>query len=192
MSANCYADTPVKKKKKDVRDTAILTQRRHNPDEREAQLKKYKDDYAFISSYIYPDLRAVHFRFNLHRRDMIRDTVHTTVPDDYYRRGVDFLRQRRYRDALVILSDYNDFNTAVCLMSMGYDSRALEILSLTQDTPNRNYLLSILYIRLRREEEAVRYFLRACETDESKIWRGRLDPEISRLMTAYSLFPNVQ
>ncbi|MDD4418558.1 MAG: hypothetical protein PHH81_07010 [Bacteroides graminisolvens] len=164
-----------------------------NPDEREAQIKKkYAEDYAFISKHIYPDLRAVHFRFNLHRRDMIQDTIHTTVIDDYYQRGVEFLKQRKYKDALVILSDYNDYNTGVCLMSLGYDQRAYEILSKADDTPNRNYLLSILATRLKREEEAVRYFMKACEIDESKIWRGKLDPEINRIMTSYNLFPNEQ
>ena len=164
-----------------------------NPDEREAQIKKkYAADYAFIKEHIYPDLRAVHFKFNLHRRDMIKDTIHTTVIDDYYHRGVDFLKQRKYKDALVVLSDYNDYNTGVCLMSLGYDSRAYEILSNAEESSNRNYLLSILATRLKKEEEAVRYFMRACEVDESKIWRGKLDPEINRIMTAYNLFPNEQ
>lgn len=161
-----------------------------DPDKREAQLKKNKEDYEFIKNYIYPDLRAVHFKFNLHRRDMIKDTIHTTVIDDYYKRGVEFLQNRKYKDALVILSDYNDYNTGVCLMSLGYDSRAYEILSLAPESSNRNYLLSILSSRLKKEEEAVRYFIKACENDESKIWRGKLDPEINRLMVAYNLYPN--
>ncbi|GAA6452650.1 hypothetical protein K180097E11_39490 [Phocaeicola dorei] len=56
------------------------------------------------------------------------------------------------------------------------------------DTPDRNYLLSILYSRLGREEEAVRSFVRACEEDASKIWRGRLDPEINKLIVTYNLY----
>lgn len=165
----------------------------HSPyraDEREERIKRYKADYAYLLRYVYPDLRAVHFKFNLHRRDMEKDTIHTSVPDDYYQRGMEYLRQRRYKDALVILSDYNDFNTGVCLMSLGYDRRAYEILSLAEDTPNRNYLLAILAMRLQKEAEAVRYLLRAAEADESKIWRGKLDPEINRLINAYNLFPN--
>ncbi|WP_085537245.1 OmpA family protein [Massilibacteroides vaginae] len=182
-----YEDLPHKK------EILSIIESESNPDERESQIKKkYAEDYAYISQHIYPDLRAVHFKFNLHRRDMIKDTIHTTVIDDYYHRGVDYLQQRKYKDALVILSDYNDFNTGVCLMSLGYDGRAYEILSGTDDNANRNYLLSILATRLRREEDAVRYFLKACEEDESKIWRGKLDPEINRIMTAYNLFPNEQ
>lgn len=160
-----------------------------NLDVRELSIRnRYREDYDYIREYLYPELRVVSFRFSLHRRDMVKDTIHTTVIDDYYVRGMDLLERRKYKEALVILSDYNDYNTAICLMSLGYDNRALEILMEAADESNRNYLLAILATRLRREEEAVRYLMRSVEQDETKIYRGRLDPEINRLITAYGLF----
>ena len=66
------------------------------------------------------------------------------------------IEDRQYRQALAILdvSYPDDYNTAVCLMSLGYDKRALEIMTEQTDTSDRNYLLAILYSRLKREEDA--------------------------------------
>lgn len=178
------------KNKKEILDL-ITTEK--NADNRELVIKtRYKDDYEYIREYLYPELRVVNFKFNLHRRDMVKDTVHTTVLDDYYQRGFDFLENRKYKEALVVLSDYNDYNTAICLMSLGYDNRAYEILQEEKDTSNRNYLLAILAVRLKKEEEAVQYLMRAADQDETKIWRGKLDPEINKLITTYNLFSNEQ
>jgi hypothetical protein len=56
------------------------------------------------------------------------------------------------------------------------------------DTSNRNYILAILYYRLKDETEAVKHFVKACEQDETKIWRGKLDPEINTLIKTYNLY----
>lgn len=49
------------------------------------------------------------------------------------------------------------------------------------------YLLSILYSRLKDDGKAVSSFMRSLELDSSKAYRGRLDPEINRLITTYNL-----
>lgn len=148
---------------------------------------KYPQDYSILREEFYPKLRAVNFTFNLHRRGMIKDTIHTQVIDTIYEKGRNLLEKRKYKDALVILSDYNDYNTAVCLMSLGYDERALEMLGKQKDTANRNYLMAILYSRLKNDKKAVEYYQRSCEQDESKEYRGALDPEINRLIKEYNL-----
>lgn len=151
---------------------------------------KFPEDYTYIRENLYPELRGVNFKFNLHRRGMIKDTVHTTVIDSVYQHGTELLEAKKYKEAFTVLSDYNDFNTAICMMSLGYDPKAYEILLQSEDSPNRNYLLSILSVRMKREEEAVKHLIKACEADETKIWRGRLDPEINSLMQTYNLYPN--
>lgn len=159
-----------------------------NLDKRESLIhSKYPQEYDIIRNELYPKLRAVNFQFNLHRRGMIKDTIHTTVPDTVYYAAIELLEKRQYKDALTTLSEYNDFNTAICLMSLGYDDKALKIFERQKDTADRNYLLAILYSRMKRENDAVKAYLKSCEQDSSKRWRGNLDPEINKLIKAYNL-----
>ena len=72
-------------------------------------------------------------------------------------------------------------------MSLGYDKPAYDILLKEQESANQEYLLAILCSRLGKEAEAVRRFLHSCELDDSKVYRGALDPEINRLIRAYNL-----
>lgn len=59
-----------------------------NPDRREQAIRqRFPKDYAYIRSMIYPQLRAVNFRYNLRRKGMIKDTIHTTELDTAYARG---------------------------------------------------------------------------------------------------------
>lgn len=161
-----------------------------NPDNREYALRKYSADYKRIREKHYPLLRGVEFKFHLHRRNMLQDTVVIPVIDTTYMHAVKMIEDRQYRQALAILdvSYPDDYNTAVCLMSLGYDKRALEIMTEQTDTSDRNYLLAILYSRLKREEDALKMYVKSCDQDASKIWRGRLDPEINKLIVTYNLY----
>ena len=161
-----------------------------NPDNREYALRKYSADYKRIREKHYPLLRGVEFKFHLHRRNMLQDTVVMPVIDTTYMHAVKMIEDRQYRQALAILdvSYPDDYNTAVCLMSLGYDKRALEIMTEQTDTSDRNYLLAILYSRLKREEDALKMYVKSGDQDASKIWRGRLDPEINKLIVTYNLY----
>ena len=161
-----------------------------NPDSREYALRKYPADYMRIRGKHYPLLRGVEFKFHLHRRNMLQDTIVMPVIDTTYMQAVKMIEDRQYRQALAILdvSYPDDYNTAVCLMSLGYDKRALEIMTEQADTSDRNYLLAILYSRLKREEDALKMYVKSCDQDASKIWRGRLDPEINKLIVTYYLY----
>lgn len=161
-----------------------------NPDNREYALRKYPADYMRIRGKHYPLLRGVEFKFHLHRRNMLQDTIVMPVIDTTYMQAVKMIEDRQYRQALAILdvSYPDDYNTAVCLMSLGYDKRALEIMTEQADTSDRNYLLAILYSRLKREEDALKMYVKSCDQDASKIWRGRLDPEINKLIVTYNLY----
>lgn len=172
--------------------TALLhvMEETRNPDSREQALRGYASDYRRIREKHYPLLRGVEFKFHLHRRNMIQDTVVMPVIDSTYMEAVCLIEDRQYRRALSILEESygEDYNTAVCLMSLGYDSRALDIMLAQPDTSDRNYLLAILYCRLGREEEALKTYVKSCDQDDSKIWRGRLDPEINKLIVTYNLY----
>lgn len=163
-----------------------------NPDTREWRIRaKYPKAYDRMRRTIYPQMRAVDFRFNLHRRGMKQDTVYTTEVDSAYMRAVGLLKKRRYEEALTILRPYEDRNTALAYMSLGYDAAAYRILKAepgADETADIQYMLAILASRMNDEEQAVRYFLRAVELRENLKFRGNLDPEISRLIRRYGLF----
>lgn len=162
-------------------------------DKRELMIKKqYPKEYEYMKDSIYPMLRTVDFQFNLHRTGMTQDTIHTTELDTLYDRGRALLNARKYKDALSILIEYNDYNTAIAYMSLGYDNPAYNILLKEKESANSEYLLAILCSRLGKEEEAVKRYLHSCELDESKAWRGALDPEINRLIKAYDLNKNIE
>ena len=158
-----------------------------DPDRKELDIRKYSADYKYIREKLYPHLRAVDFTFHVHRKGMIKDTIHTTEPDTVYARSIELLKKRKYADALQILHDYNDYNTAICLMSLGYDQAAYNILLNEPETANSEYLLAILASRLGKTQEAVTRYLHSVELDPMKRWRGTLDPEINKLIKAYNL-----
>lgn len=163
-----------------------------DPDRREYMIRlQYPKDYAYMSKHLYPKMRAVDFRFNLHRRGMRQDTVYTTEVDTEYMNAVELLKKRRYEEALKILRPYEDRNTALAYMSLGYDAAAYRILRNEPDagsTADVQYMLAILASRLGNEEQAVRYFLHSVELQANLKFRGNLDPEISRLIRKYGIF----
>lgn len=157
-----------------------------NNDAKERALRNFKE-YPYIRKELYPQLRAVNFVFHLHRREMVKDTIHTTVIDTAYMDAVKKMENRQYRDALSVLSEYSDQNTAVCLMSLGFDKPAIDILSSLKPDENVLYLLAILYAREDRPSDAIKAFERSCLLDAGKWYRGQLDPEISKLINDYKL-----
>lgn len=155
-------------------------------DKKELALRNFAD-YQYIRNELYPQLRAVNFRFHLHRREMVKDTIHTTVIDTVYMDAIKLLENRQYKSALPTLSEYNDHNTAVCLMSLGYDKQAIDILLSLPQNEDILYLLSILYVREKRFQDAIDSFRESCRLDSSKWYRGTLDPEINQLINDYNL-----
>lgn len=74
-----------------------MIDRSRNLDVTEQQIRQqFPGDYAFMKEILYPQLRAVDFRYNLRRVDMVKDTVVLTVLDTTYMRGVQQLRDRDY------------------------------------------------------------------------------------------------
>ncbi|WP_165044689.1 hypothetical protein [Dysgonomonas sp. ZJ709] len=159
-----------------------------DPDRKEMEIKnRYPEDYKKIRNDLYPKLRAVDFTFHVHRKGMIKDTIHTTEPDLLYTDAIKLMEKRKYSQALQILSEYNDWNTGICLMSLGYDLAAYNLFSIEKESADCEYLLAILASRLGKDDEAVKRYLHSCELDPTKRWRGALDPEINKLIKAYGL-----
>lgn len=153
--------------------------------ERTLQGRSY---YKYLRESLYPQLRTVKFNFYLHRKGMVKDTVHTTVLDSTYMRGVQALKDMDYAAALALLSPYKDFNTAVAFMGLDRNASALNILEKIEErTPEINYLLAILYSRTGDPQKAVDCYMRSCRQNRSYVYRGNLDPEISVLIKTYGL-----
>ena len=154
-----------------------------NPDRREQAIRqRFPKEYAYIRSVIYPQLRAVNFRYSLRRKGMVKDTIHTTELDTAYARGVQLLQKRKYAKALYILNDYNDRNTVVAHLSLDHNVRALELLASMSKDAVTEYLRAIACSRLGRKAEGREHFLEACRLDGRMEYRGNLDPEIAELL----------
>ena len=160
------------------------------PDAREAKMKGY-NWYSYAKKDIYPKLRTVKFNFYLHRKGMVKDTIHTTIVDSTYARGLQALKDMDYHTAIALLSPYEDYNAAVAYIGLDRNLSALQILEkLTGDnrTAQVNYMLAIAYSRVGRIQEAVQCYLNSVDQEPFYQHRGNLDPEISVLIKQYDLF----
>ena len=183
-----------------IRQDTVITDRqreqyfdlsdRLSPDQKETKMKNFKW-YAYAKKEIYPKLRTVKFNFYLHRKGMVKDTIHTTVVDSNYIRGQQALKDMDYHTAIDILSPYQDYNSAVAYVGLDRNLSALQILERIRPE-NRdakvNYILAIVYSRIGQVQDAVQCYLNSVEQEPSYRHRGNLDPEISILIKQYELF----
>lgn len=156
------------------------------PDRREVMLRKCTF-YNYMKETLYPRLRTVKFNFYLHRKGMVKDTIHTTVVDSLYMEGVQALHDMDYASALSRLLPYGDFNAAVACVGMDRNATAMKILESLPDSDKVNYLMAILYSRAGDYQNAVNHYLKACHQNPSFVFRGNLDPEIYVLIKTYGL-----
>ena len=179
----------IKEKELPNKDGVLeVIQNTEDPDQREFKIREeYPEDYEVIRNERYPMLRAVDFVFYLSRRGMVEDVVYTNVIDTAYANALKLMDRRKYKEAMPKLLEYQDWNTAICYMSLGYNDTAIKIFEKQKQSADRDYMLAILYSRVGKIEKAVETFMSCCKEDESKIDRGELDPEISRLMDKYNL-----
>lgn len=160
------------------------------PDARENKMKGYRW-YSYARKELYPKLRTVKFNFYLHRKGMVKDTVHTTIVDSTYARGLQALQDMDYNTAIALLGPYQDYNAAVAFIGLDRNLTALQILEqLTGEkrTAQVNYMLAIVYSRIGQVQDAVQCYLNSVEQEPFFRHRGNLDPEISVLIKQYGLF----
>lgn len=159
-----------------------------HPDETEKAIsRQFPDDFKTIKDSIYPLLNKTAFEFNMHRPNMTEETMVDVQERPNYEKGLKLLQDREYWKALEILSDYPDYNTALCLVCMGYNAKAKEVLDNLPETGNNEYLRTILSIRAGKDDDAINHLMKACELDPSKVYRSPLDPEVSGLIRKYNL-----
>ena len=155
----------------------------------DAREKRMREEpwYKYVAETHYPRLRTVRFTFALHRKGMVKDTVHTTELDTVYMKGVQAIRDHDYQAALAFLAPYHEYNTAVAYVALDRNASAFEILDPMPRTPRVNYLLALIYARKGDDQNAVQHYLNACRQERSYVSRGNLDPEISALIKKYGL-----
>lgn len=162
-----------------------------NPDTREYRIRsRFPQEYAHMRQHIYPQMRAVDFKFNLHRRGQQEEIVTTDEVDTDYMRALDLMKRRKYEEALEILRSYEDHNTAIAYMSLGYDQAAYRVFSNQQGVENdaeEQYMMALLCARMANDEQAVAHFKRAVELRPALRFRANLDPEMAILVEKYRL-----
>ncbi len=159
-----------------------------NPDQCEKDIKKdYPADYKIIVDSIYPMLNKAEVIINMTRPGMTEEITVNREDRPEYAQALKYLQDREYWKALDILGNYPDYNTALCLVCMGYNAKALELLESLKQTGNTEYLLAILSIRSGNDDEAINHLIKACELDPSKAYRAPLDPEVATLVNKYNL-----
>ena len=146
-----------------------------------------KPYYQRLKTKVYPGTRAVYIDFHLHRKGMVKDTVHTTVVDSVYMEGVQCIHDMDYARAAELLAPYRDYNSAVAYTLLDKNHTALEILDRLERTAPVNYIYAILYSRIGREKEAVECYLKSVKQDPAYKHRGNLDPEVSVLIKRFNL-----
>ena len=184
-----------------IREDEKLSEREKDEYEQTAALREYDlreqrlqklPSYRHIRENLYPRLRTVRFDFHLHRKGLQKDTIHTTVVDSVYMRGLQAIRDREYEQAITLLRPYKDYNTAVAFCALDYNASALEVLEPMERTDKVLYLLAILYSRQGDDRKAVESYLKACRLNPAFVHRGNLDPEISGLIRRYGLDRELQ
>lgn len=162
------------------KEKILATAQIADPDARERALSAL-GCYGEIKERIYPKLRRSLFRWHIHRKGMVKDTLHTHIPDTLYDRGIEALFAMDYERAAEILPAYGGMNGAIALLCTERNVQALVLLMGLPKSAERDYMAAVALSRLGRGEEALEMYRNAVEQERSMIFRGNLDPEIQLL-----------
>lgn len=170
------------------KDQFFKRMRVSDPDRRE-NLMKNDSYYARMKSNLYPQLRVVRFDFKLHLKETVNRRIVTDEIDEIYKAGLDALKDRNWEEGIRILrNDYpEDYNLGVAYLMMDRNENARLILERQSPSPEIDYMLAIVYMRLGMEKKALQTFIDSYTADQSKFWRGNRDPEIRYLINKYQL-----
>lgn len=161
------------------------------PDKSEETIKKiYPEDYRIIRDEIYPKLNRIDYFIELCRTDIEKDTIKVTYREDYAD-AIRLLKNGEYMDALEILAAYGDYNTALCLVCLGYNDKALTVLDGLPESPQNEYLSAIIFSRKKDDKEAAKRLINACKLNPDLYNRIRLDSEVSELADRVNLWPRL-
>jgi tetratricopeptide (TPR) repeat protein len=100
--------------------------------------------------------------------------------------GIAALKELDYKTAIRILRPYNDYNTALALITGDSNHTALDVLGGLDDTDAKVcYLKAMVLSRLGQIDEAMKYFILAIAYDPSLEHRAGLDPEMYHVVDKY-------
>lgn len=163
-----------------------------NPDLTIADIKKkYPKDWNHITSSLFPQTERIEMYVNLHHPDAKDSTENIITKEEEipgYDKALRFIRQREYWQALEILKSHTDYNTALCLVALGYNDKAMEVLDLLPQTPDTEYLRALVYVRRGEKENAVESLRTALKLDNTKLSRFRVDTEINTFCINNNLY----
>lgn len=99
-----------------------------------------------------------------------------------YQQGLDRLAVRDYRGALDIFNRYPDYNAAVCLVALGYNTQAETFIGYLKPANGKvDYLSAIVQLRLGKKDEAKRLLISAATKEPQMGYRAENDPEFAAL-----------
>lgn len=159
-----------------------------DPDGTEREIRRtYKTDYKVMKDSLYPKLKKTDIAFFFHRPGMeVADSIQLNeIPG--YQEALQQMRERKYWDAIDVLTEHPDYNTALCLVCMGDFEQAHALLSYLAPDADTEYLLAIVSFRLGREDEAIQHLKMAIDIDPEKALRVPKDPEMVLLVEKYNL-----
>ena len=160
-----------------------------NPDATEASFKDglSQADYRILRNDIYPTLDKVDLVYYLSYPGLqSADSVIVEQRPDYAR-AVKLFNNREYWEAMDILSNYPDYNLALCMVILGFNDRAYDLLQMLDQTANTEYLLAIVSYRMNNKSDATTHLLKACELDPNKVYRAYRDPDMKELIAERKL-----
>lgn len=100
---------------------------------------------------------------------------------ELYASGLQMIEDMEYEKAAEVLRPFKDYNTALALLGEFKNYSALQILNSLASAPDVEYLRAIAYMRLQREDYALKCYEKACRGNKFYISRGNLDQEIKTL-----------
>lgn len=99
-----------------------------------------------------------------------------------YKQGLQRLAVRDYHGALNIFNRYPDYNAAICLIALGYNTQAEKFLEYLKPANGKvDYLKAIVQLRLGKVEEAKQLLLSAARKDPQVGYKSEIDPEFATL-----------
>ena len=111
--------------------------------------------------------------------------------DTLYMKGIQALKDLDYKTSVTILRPYDDYNSALSLVTADYNHTALDVLGRQDGTDARVcYLKAMVLSRLGELDEAMKYFEKALAYDPYLEHRANLDPEMYELINKYKPLKN--
>lgn len=103
------------------------------------------------------------------------------IPEAAYNLGLLQLRDGEYDPAADNLDGFSDINAAIANLHVGRNERAVDILHLLRQSPERDYLLAIACARLNRKQQARELLASATAASPALKEKAKYEPDLRTL-----------